>query len=126
MIVISTEFIRSLEHEAEFAFVVAHEIAHLALNHYDQNTSSLTPHERQTLEHEADTSALLMVIRAGYDPYVASQAIERVRFHGEGKDSHPELAARIRSIHTVLRQIGWRPPGRISSREFERFRAELE
>ena len=80
---VTTGLLASLENEAQLAFLLAREIAHvlnrddLAAARYAALTPSLSAkmNQARVLETEADRSALLAIDRAGYDMAEAAHAI---------------------------------------------------
>ena len=126
-IVVSTGLALRAESEASYAFVLAHEMGHLMLGHYDQDTADLRNlNLRPQLEDGADQYGLALVTRAGYDPRSAVLAVEELRFHvadtvaTEGS-THPELLSRLQRMSSLIALSGWRPPGTTTTREHQRF-----
>lgn len=123
--VLSTGMISALSSEAELAFVIAHELSHEALGHH------LNPNEYGQLdkvslanESDADTLALDVLVRAGYDPRAAVSAIIRAfRLAGLSEDYlEKTLPGRLQNIASLSLQSGWSPPGTLNRRDF----AELQ
>lgn len=127
-ILLSTTFLSAISTEAEFLFVVAHELAHTLLKHtaraQDQNQAELSAFQQQA-ELEADRFAVQLLIRAGYDPREASRALAlayRLRGVTPDTSSHPEFAERVFAIESVIVHSQWQPPGIRNSRRFSKFK----
>lgn len=58
------------------SFVVAHELAHLVLEHKDAST--ITDKQSKTQENEADLRAIRWIQEAGFDPIPATQVLIRM------------------------------------------------
>jgi len=74
-LVISDSLIRLTDSEAEFAFVIAHEMAHHFLKH--SHETSLSPSLQQQYELQADELALSILVNAGWNPLASLDAIKR-------------------------------------------------
>ena len=122
-IILSSKLILSLNNEAELAYILAHEVAHLVLCHptiinhsnneksdistaYQKNKSisnlqSLT--KNKVLELEADALALKNIMALGYNPQASLSAISNLYFNVSRDDSsiylnqssHPLISERI-------------------------------
>lgn len=75
-IVIGGGLERLLRDDAELAFAIAHEAAHIVLGHTapERQAEIGVTARRRVLEQEADALALGLMARAGYDPAAASPA----------------------------------------------------
>ena len=62
---------------SELAFLVAHELAHIAQSRGGAFTI-LLPHELVNKEPDADLIAMILVLNAGFDPYGAAGAIGKL------------------------------------------------
>jgi hypothetical protein len=62
---------------SELAFLVAHELAHIAQTRTGMNTI-LLPNEATNKEADADLIAMILVLQAGFDPYGAPGAIGKL------------------------------------------------
>ncbi|MCX5796176.1 MAG: AarF/UbiB family protein [Elusimicrobia bacterium] len=95
--------------DAALAFVLAHELAHNRLGHLKSlgSSSLMLGH---LLEFEADTEALSMIARAGYDPREALDALELIEGRVEalkrdypllqrGQSEYQKLLMRWRDVH---------------------------
>ncbi|MCB0354350.1 MAG: M48 family metallopeptidase [Bdellovibrionales bacterium] len=118
-ILISRSMIAHLANEAELAFVLAHELAHQRLEHFDD------PSERTEIipehEEEADQLALGIVATAGYDPRAGVALLSRLEWsHNQlnAAASHPTLQQRLQAASQEVRDSGWRPPGTVQRRDF--------
>lgn len=71
---------RLLPDDAELAFAVAHEAAHLVLGHTapDQRAAIGDPVRRREMEQAADATALRLMWRAGYPPAAAASAWPKI------------------------------------------------
>src|SRR4029077_4559695 len=62
---------------SELAFLVAHELAHIAQNRSGALTV-LLPNDPGNREPDADLIAMILVLSAGFDPYGAAGAIAKL------------------------------------------------
>jgi predicted Zn-dependent protease len=119
----------SLKNEAELAFILAHELAHLHLDHHESLAdTSLSPSRRRTLELDADSRAVALVAAAGYDPRAAIGALHRTDLkgsthrpedgHAQTPLSHPLLHERFETALRLISNSGWQPPGTVNRRDF--------
>lgn len=115
-IVIFSGFLGEMRHEAELAFVLAHELGHVQARHPEKEQDLLRTAEGQRdtaarrirCELEADREGLLLMARAGYDPRVGlrfwdrftgtQQAIQMQQLSG----THPSHEERIRTLKELL------------------------
>lgn len=69
-----------LETDAELAFIVAHEFAHIILGHAPLPTTaeSTEINNRASMERAADELGIQLMMRAGYDPEGAFTAIRKI------------------------------------------------
>lgn len=79
-IVIGGGLERLLPDDAELAFAVAHEAAHIALGHTApaQRGAIGARSQRLAMERDADALALRLMARAGYDPAAAARAWPKI------------------------------------------------
>lgn len=127
-VVVSSAMVKLLPTEAELAFVVAHEIAHQWLGHFERRQMKHFLAEQWEMEHEADATALGITALAGYDPRSSKAALLRVYQSidpAASPTSHPGLAERIAALHRRLISSGWQPPGTIDRRDYRSLRAFL-
>ncbi len=119
-VILSAGLLKTLDNEDEMAFVVAHEIAHVARRHYyqvvqrqrlaeqaakglqavtqDSDTAKLAQASGQiyargldkTAEFEADRLGVEFMTRAGYDPAAAISVLEKLQ-RLKGDDPRAEL-----------------------------------
>ncbi len=131
-IVISAGLIANLRNEAELAFIIAHELSHEILRHTETDAfvdpSGATSKERQEIEMEADKQAVMLLMRANYDPHAALACLHHT--YSAFPDlqysaSHPELETRIEALSGLILKSRWTPPGTIDSREFRIFKKML-
>lgn len=66
---------RLLSEEAELAFVVAHEMAHVILEHNPEKSGSIS---RAKMETDADHLGMELFLAAGYNPDYAASAIRKL------------------------------------------------
>lgn len=126
IIVVSNGLVRKVTDESQFAFVLAHEIAHDCLNHLE---SDLKKEQRDYEEEvEADSYALGLVAVSGYDPRSAISALVHLypaRFESSQEVTRKELLSRLASLQEKLEKSGWEPPGTVDRRSFQSFRRSL-
>lgn len=119
-VLISKGYIKSLSSEAELAAVLAREIAHIALNHYDDSVltdgSLIETSESGSEEifeqindgsrpaaqvHEADAAAAFYLASLGYDP----AALVSILSKGIPQKNAP-AAERQEKVKTIIQQNG--------------------
>ncbi len=76
----------NLENPSELKFVLAHEVAHLALGHFASHVRSGFPSRSEALELEADELALDKLRRAGLNTATIPELLHRTRQRGEDPD----------------------------------------
>ena len=143
-IFVTSGLLNYVENEDELAFVVAHEVAHVELDHglnaikqaagqtlaigsfgfSDELNKKLSDGFSEDIEGEADFRAGQMLARAGYDASLGAKIIERLenrpgRTHATG---YPR--DRFTSVIKGVRQAGG-PRGKSSSSRTQRFKAAL-
>lgn len=86
-VTLSKQFLIILQDEAELAFIIGHELAHLELGHFvatgpteakADGGSGRFPFQPQE-EYDADAWSVDALVAAGYDPGAAHRAMEQVR-----------------------------------------------
>ena len=114
---ISTGMVRYARSDEELAVFVAHELAHIYLQHQDRleaagKTNPLThrsPESLRRLEAEADHLGLYLTARAGYDAGVAPDLWRRLGidfpFVRRSSWSHPGSLERIAAMRRTLLEI---------------------
>ena len=126
-ILLSRPLVLSFSEEGELAFVVAHEMAHLVLDHFE--VRDLSPEQAQQRELDADRYAVELLRVAGYDPSVAEQAILRAYSHqttgAPTAPTHPEVSARRAALHAQIKRAERIGIGGIYSPEFGRLQRSL-
>ena len=99
-IALSSGMIVRLHNSSELLFVIAHEVAHLRLEHFkDSNRSQIE------LELEADKWAIHQLTRTQHDPFVATSVLLRLKNKGGGGTTDRkllELNHRLNSLYNVL------------------------
>lgn len=75
-----------LEIDAELAFIVAHEFAHIVLGHTPRPTEAKSNgiNDRASIERAADELGIQLMIRAGYDPEASTTAIRKIDHANRG------------------------------------------
>ncbi|MBI3289401.1 MAG: M48 family metalloprotease, partial [Elusimicrobia bacterium] len=92
--------------DATLAFVLAHEVAHNRLGHMKSLFGSFQM-LGHLLEFEADTEALKMIARAGYDPRQALESLELIQRRMDAlKTAYPLLNGQHSEFHRLLNR--WR------------------
>ena len=126
VIVVSKGLLRRVTNESQFAFVLAHEIAHDCLNHLEGDLNEARRNYEE--EVEADSYALGLVALSGYDPRAAIGALVHLypsRFDSSQEGSRKELLSRLASLQEKLDRSGWEPPGTVDRRSFQLLRRSL-
>lgn len=102
----SSGILNLLESRSEFAFILAHELAHGVLGHHHHSTTSGTTLNFEEFVHretEADRIALQMLAEGGYQPEDSLRLVERLVRFGENyglslQQVHPSLAVRQQKL----------------------------
>ena len=121
VVIISALYDSLYYNDDALAFVISHEIAHFLYNHHQKTLEDyrkyryykdgkeymLFPYYKneRKREKEADTEALTIMTRAGYDPYKALDAMEFFDLLPElynSYSSHPKIEDRITNINTEI------------------------
>jgi len=103
---ITSELMRTVDDDVNLALIVAHEMAHALAGHL-----SLTPtgEERKKLELMADSMALVMLSRAGFDIDRAisywTRADNPQRLSQSRSNTHPSITQRLQNFETAQRDI---------------------
>ncbi len=134
-LIISDGLLLSLHNEAELAFVVAHELAHLELHHHAELQDAGTrPSRQMALEQEADDFAVGVVAAAGYDPRASLGALQitDLRHHflapksdSTAPSSHPDARERYFNAMNIIAESRWGPPGTVNRRDFAMVKQHL-
>ena len=101
-ILISAGLIRTIPNEASFAFIIAHELAHIYLKHQEDDAD----------EEDADKLGLTAVFRAGFSPHHAVSVLA----HGRITES------RRANIRDVLKSLPIDFTGIVDREIFQQFR----
>lgn len=103
---ITSELMRTVEGDVNLALIVAHEMAHAIAGHLDLNP---TDEQRKTLELTADSMALVMLERAGFDIDQAiaywMRADNPQRMSQSQSDTHPNITQRLNNFEAAKRAI---------------------
>lgn len=124
-IVISRGLIQNLKSEGELAFVIAHEMGHLALGHRGERPSEHVAAD----ELAADRFGLALLARANYDPRVSISSLLHAapaELFWISTESYPSVQERTQLLQRMLAASGWLPPGSINSRNFDRLQTRLK
>lgn len=126
LIVISTEMLSLLPSESALAFLMAHELAHIALEHISVADTSRLEFQRAQ-EREADIFAVELLIAAHYNPWTALEVFSHRRLSSYvewhlSSPTHPDLEERKKLLEDVIRASDSLPPATTSSREFLRLK----
>ncbi len=124
-VLVSRGMIKQCANEAEFAFVLLHEIAHKMLGHTAIKRDSGYKFSKD-LELEADKKAVGLLAAADYDPRAAISALMNTYAYSITESaSHPEINERIDAIRRTIQDSNWQPPGTIDRRGFRVFKSYL-
>lgn len=96
--------VRFVRSDTELAFVVAHELSHIILNH----TGAFVGHGSARLENDADYLGIYLVAGAGYPPYQALGLFSRMAaaFPGlDGMQPYPTTARRCAALAQAIEEI---------------------
>jgi len=125
LMIISTEMLSLLPSESALAFLIAHELAHIALEHISIGDSARLEFQRAQ-EREADRFALELLISAHYNPWTAIEIFSNKRLFSQVKwhlsPTHPDLEERKKLLEDVIRASDSLPSATTSSREFLRLK----
>lgn len=97
------------------AFVVAHELAHNILAHAERlrgiSSQFIGPADAQRIkdtEIEADTLAIELIVKAGFNPEAAQRLLAKMAKRGSAKvpATYPSMAERIRLLETLMNNPG--------------------
>jgi len=123
-VVLSKGLFLAMSGEGELAFVVAHELGHIFLDHFSNGIR-----DRKEREHQADIFALSLLWKGGYDPRVASSTLMRSYVHfttaGEQSSTHPDITSRQLAIKEEIRKLKIPAIRSIESRGFLEIRHRL-
>ena len=123
LVLLSTGMLHRLPSESALAFVLAHELAHIWLKHIEHGNNERPSEYRQDDERDADKQALYTIIAAHYHPWAALETFSQPDLfqHGHSPSAtHPLIQERANTLHELLAQADWRPPGTVSSRSYKR------
>jgi len=124
-IALSRGLVTSLASEGELAFILAHEIGHIALNHFDLSAKKNVWQS----EHAADIFAVKLLSRGGYDPRVAQLALLHSYSHTFSptgtSGTHPDIRARQLIIQQEIQKLGRPPLASIESHQFRQIQRRL-
>lgn len=114
-ILISQGLILSLTTEAELAFILAHELSHIKLQHFEKSQSA-------EVETEADNLALISIYRAGYNIKASINALSLPYNHNS---IHLSPTERVDNINKTLRSLPISLYGVVDTNEAREFRKSL-
>lgn len=118
-ILLSKGLLRVLDNEAEFAFVLAHELGHLQYAHHQRAKEGDNGDERRELEFEADIFALKALKISGYALSAGPSAIKGVHLSAEGDLAcYGDAFKRSERLSKGLGALG---PGALNTRAYKRF-----
>lgn len=109
-IVVSSGLLGLLDNHSEFAFVLAHEIAHVMLGHHHQEIDrSVAMQEQIDQEVEADLLAMQLLASGGFDPQSAKSVLAKISLFGSNyglplEKIYPSLKLRSAAIDRFLAQ----------------------
>jgi hypothetical protein len=99
-IVFSRGLLDQARSDGEIAFILSHELAHLKLRHRD--TPALTGKNLAAIvqqELEADTIAIKLMERSGFDPAVGIGLLKRLDVRdGRGRSLYPSISIRLEAL----------------------------
>ncbi|MBX7145330.1 MAG: M48 family metallopeptidase [Oligoflexia bacterium] len=124
-IVVSRGLLLDLKSEGELAFVLAHEMAHIALGHRAEGSTEKV----SVAELAADRLGLALIARSNYDPRVAVSALlhaSPAETFWLSSESYPSVQERTQQLQRMIAASGWMPPGTINSRDFDRLQTRLK
>ena len=93
---------RSIEDDAEFAAVVAHELAHNILRHPERLRSNRSVDRVRQTELEADRLSVWLLADAGYDPHAVIRFWQRHKKPLIRAATHPPRSERIAAIEAEI------------------------
>ena len=138
IISVSRGLIRSLKTEGELAFVIAHEMAHELAGHtkdYLGEKNGVDASLSESIELEADNLGVGILALSGYDPrvavpglvnsYKALKRTERALPSRSANERYPDLNRRLYALQSEIAASGWRPPGTVDRRDFQKLRSAL-
>lgn len=129
IVLLSRGIVRSLNTEAELAFILAHEMAHQHLGHKIPDSPETAASIDENKELEADRLAFATIAAAGYDPRYATAALKHTYQYSMNMlldyADYPSLQARAEQISQLVKTSGWNPPGSISRAEFKKFKRTI-
>jgi hypothetical protein len=103
---ITSELMRTVDDDVNLALIVAHEMAHAMAGHLELNPSD---EARKVLELQADSMALVMLSRAGFDVEHAigywSRADNPQRLSQSRSDTHPNITQRLNNFERAKAAI---------------------
>ncbi len=104
-IIISTGLLYELKSEAELAYVLCHEFAHLKLEHTPRPVGGYLSDRAVDDEMAADRSAIECLLSSYYDPHEAFQLLPTLRFHSHSPATAAELKQRIEAVTPLLQKL---------------------
>lgn len=130
-IMISKGLFLRLSNEAELAFVIAHELAHTYLNHFQKGDFKNSRKIRE-IEYElaADKQALKTVVSAGYEPRAAVGALSKAyssspSWADSKQDQEEFLKMRSQAVIRAIKRSNRRTLALTDHRDFRKISALL-
>lgn len=103
---ITSELMRTVEDDVNLALIVAHEMSHAMAGHLALNAAG---EARKILELTADSMALVMLVRAGFETDSAiaywTRADNPQRMSQSRSDTHPSITQRLNNFEAVKQAI---------------------
>lgn len=106
-VVISSGLLDLVETRAEFAFVLAHELAHVVLHHTDGLAAENSAEPMIRREMDADAFAIKLLKEGGFDPEAALSILSKLRQFGSEngallEHAFPSLSVRFRALDNSI------------------------
>lgn len=103
-ITVTTALVEFAGSDDELAFLLGHELGHVALGHNEDEALGLSGVARRSVESAADRFGLHAAARAGYDPRAAAEIVARLAAARDQRrridPAHPSLPARIAMLRS--------------------------
>lgn len=141
IILLSKSLVLSCKNESELAFIIAHENAHLELEHFEQDKSALSDITVKERELLADSKALETIYEAGFSIKGSVESVKKFNHAGGSKElsgyinenltTMPYTEQRIRNLKKTLEDkicpdSNCFTSGILDSRQFQAFKSRLD